>query len=471
MSQNHNLTESIAQCRKAIQQNPQQPDLHIKLGVCLQEAGDLQGAVQCYQQALGLDSSAYVAYNNLGNIFASLGDNNTALTFLRAALQINPNIADIHNNAANLFAELGDRNQSIEHYLRAIALNPENASYRSHLGNVLRQEGRDAEAEDCFRKALELRPDFALARTCLSQMLLRRGDFAAGWAEQEWRWKWKDFPSPKRNFSQPQWRGEEIQGAKILLHAEQGFGDTIQFLRYVPMVAARGAEVLVEVHPELLRLAKGIAGAKQVIARGEDLPAFQWHCPLMSLPLAFSTDLKTIPNVVPYLPSQFSAPAWLQKDPRKKLHVGIVWAGNPTASIDKKRSLTLTALSSVAAVEGVALYSLQRGAALAEIENSDWAFAGMLPSSGDFADTAAAIANLDLVIAVDTSVAHLAGALGKPVWILLPKISDWRWLIDRADSPWYPTARLFRQHIAGQWDSVVEEITTTLEDAVNTGKL
>jgi tetratricopeptide (TPR) repeat protein len=496
MKEQKNLSESIASCRTAIRKDPNRADLHVTLGAYLQQSGDLEGAVQSYQRALALDPASYSAYNNLGNLFSSLGDRKTALTFLQAAVQVNPNVADIHNNIANLYFEQEDIPAAVQSYLKAIALSPENPSYYNHLGNVLRLDGKYSEAEECFRHALSLRsdypeayvnlgflffeqgrideaeehyrqavelnPDFAMAHKCVAQMLLRKGRFAEGWAEMEWRWKWKEFPSPKRNFPQPQWRGEDITGARIFLHAEQGFGDAIQFLRYVPMVAERGAKISLEVHPELRRLAEGMDGVTELIARGDKLPEFDWHCPLMSLPLVFSTNVHTIPAKVPYLRTQFEIPSWLKKEKSKNLHVGVVWAGNPKNTVDRKRSLTLTALAPLYALEDVSLYSLQRGPAVQELNSVPFGFAGSLPESGDFADTAAAVANLDLVISVDTAVAHLAGELAKPVWILLPKLAEWRWLIDREDSPWYPTAKLFRQEVQGEWQAVVQRIIKEL---------
>jgi tetratricopeptide (TPR) repeat protein len=490
------LAETIAAYRKAIQEKPDQADLHVNLGVYLQQAGDLQGAVESYQRALALDRTSYSAYNNLGNLFAGLGDRQTALTFLRAAAQLNPNVADIHNNIANIYFEQEDTQAAIESYRRAIALKPDVPSYYNHLGNALRLDEQYAEAEECFRKALSLRPDFpevyanlgylyfeqqqiekaeeyyrraidrkedfAMAHVCLSHILLRKGDLSAGWRENEWRWQWKEFPSPKRNFLQPQWRGEEIKGARILLHAEQGFGDAIQFLRYVPMVAGRGAKVILEVHPELRRLTESVSGVTQLLSRGQALPEFDWHCPLMSLPFAFATDLETIPAKVPYLHTLLETPDWLRKEQTQNLKVGLVWAGSPKNRIDRKRSLSLSELCPLVGTKGISFFSLQRGPAVQEMESSPFCFAGSLPQSGDFAETAVAVTHLDLIITVDTSVAHLAGALGKPVWILLPKMSEWRWLTDRDDSPWYPTARLFRQKVAGEWQTVIAQIVTEL---------
>ncbi len=468
----------------------------IARGVSFYDNGNLEGAVLCYQQALQLDPKSYEAYNNLGNLFASLGDRQTAFTFLQAAANLNPEASSIHNNLGNIYLAEKRIEEAIASYTQAITLQPTSASFHNHLGNALRLNGRYSEAaehletalslrpgyaealvnvgflhyeqqqleeaEGYYRQAIIAKPDFALAHTCLGQMLLRRGEFTAGWAEQEWRWRWKDFPSPKRNFQCPQWRGEDIVGAKILVHAEQGVGDAIQFLRYIPMLIERGASIVLEVHPELRRLALTLDGVAQTISRGGPLPDSDWHCPLMSLPLAFATVRETIPSRVPYLYPTSEHVGWLEQSPGKSLRVGLVWAGNPDNQVDRKRSIALSAFAPLFQIEGVSIYSLQRGPASEEIPSSHLPFTAVIPQEGDFAVTAAAIVHLDLIVAVDTAVAHLAGALAKPVWILLPRVADWRWLTDRSDSPWYPSARLFRQRSAGQWDEVIVEICEEL---------
>ena len=299
---------------------------HVLFGAKQQQAGDLEGAVRSFRQAISIDPASFAAYNNLGSLFAAVGDFATALTFLNAAAAIEPSNAEIHNNAGNVRLQLGHLQGAIDCYLKAISLQPDSAIYFNHLGNALRSQSKFAEAETCLQEALRLRPrypealanlgflfaeqsrfveaeahyreaiaqqpDYAMAHVCLGQLLLRRGDFAGGWAEQEWRWTWPDFPSPKRNFAQRQWRGELLLSGTLLLHAEQGFGDTIQFLRYVPLVAERlpGVVLVLEVHPELQQPGcVSVPGISLLLARGETLPAFDWHCPLMSLPLAFAT--------------------------------------------------------------------------------------------------------------------------------------------------------------------------------------
>ncbi len=484
---------------------PRSAEEQVRLGADLEEAGDRAGAVDCYRQALAADPASFAAYNNLGSLFSRLGDFETALTFLQSAVAIRPSNPDIYNNLGNVYFQQGRAQPAIDCYLKAIALRPECATYYSHLGNALRlqaryaeaevcllealrirpaypeaaanlafcfvEQGRFAEAEALYRCAIEQKPDYAMAHMCLGQLLLHRGDFAAGWVEQEWRWLWPEFPSPRRNFAQPQWKGEEIRTGTLLLHAEQGFGDTIQCLRYVALVRDRlpGVAIILEVHPELKRLAAGLNGVACLLARGEVLPEFDWHCPLMSLPLAFATEMGTIPTVIPYLSAEPEASefeGWTDRivTGRAGLRVGVVWAGEAGNRADDRRSMPLTALEALWRVPGIDFYSLQRGAV---VETPAQPFAGKLAQEGDFAMTASAMRGLDLVIAVDTAVAHLAGSLGLPVWLMLPASADWRWLVDREDSPWYPTARLFRQKTAGDWRAVADQIALELGGLVD----
>jgi Glycosyltransferase family 9 (heptosyltransferase) len=309
-----------------------------------------------------------------------------------------------------------------------------------------------------------LRPDHADAHFFKSLSCLVTGDLERGWIEYEWR---REAPAAKftaRDFPQALWRGEDISGKTILLHSEQGFGDSIQFCRYVPLVAARGARVIMEVEKPLCELMKGLAGTTQVIARGEPLPNFDIHCPLPSLPLAFKTRLETIPSDAPYLrvPQQ-ALERWSGLlGPKRRLRIGLAWAGNAKHVRDRERSTRSRDLLPLLDIEA-SFISLQKELRSGEIETM--ASCDMLQFGqdlGDFSDTAALISQLDLVISVDTGVAHLAGALGKPVWILLTHAPDWRWLLDREDNPWYPAARLFRQSDSREWSSVIAQVRGAL---------
>ncbi len=465
----------------------------VSRGVEHQNSGRLSEAVLCYKQAIELDSKAYQAHNNLGSLFASLGDRGTALVFLRAACELNPAAAEVQGNLANALSEDGLHAEALEHHWEAIRLHPASAEYRNSLGSTLRalgryeeaqeatqtaialrpkyaeahvnlgtcfwEQGRVENAEACFQRAIELAPELATAHANLSKLLLRAGDFQAGWAEAEWRWRSKELLSVRREFGRPQWRGEPLVGAPILLHAEQGFGDTIQFARYVPLVADRGGRVVLEVQPELKSLMKTLPGVERMIERGEALPEFEWHCPLMSLPLAFETRLESIPRRTPYL---FAGTSAGRNSLDAPLRVGLVWAGSPTSSIDHFRSLSIAELAPLGKVPGVSLVCLQKGSKAGEARSGPVPFSEYLPDAGDFGVTAEWVSGLDLVITVDSAAAHLAGALGKPVWILVPAVSDWRWMVDREDSPWYPTARLFRQQRSGDWGPVVERVAREL---------
>ena len=298
--------------------------------------------------------------------------------------------------------------------------------------------------------------------------MLTRGEFIPGWDEYEWRWRCKDFALFRRNFPQPQWDGSDLSGHTILLHTEQGFGDALQFIRYLPLVTQRGGRIIIQCQAELQRLFQIMAGDCPVMARGQPLPAFDVHCPLLSLPRVFGTTLGTIPRQVPYLHAAHAmVENWRERlaVDAGSLNVGLAWAGHPAFKGDRLRSPRhLSLLAPLVKIRKARFVSLQKGEASNQTRNPpegmnlvDWT-----EELKDFADTAALIANLDLVISSDTAVVHLAGAMGKPVWVLLPFAPDWRWLLEREDSPWYPTMRLFRQPAIGDWDSVMQKVVDAL---------
>ncbi|MBV8889387.1 MAG: tetratricopeptide repeat protein [Alphaproteobacteria bacterium] len=487
----HRLEEAAASHRRALELDPECAAAHNNLGKTLRAQGLPAEACSCFRRALALVPDCADAHYNLGNALAALGDKAGAAERFRAALALRPDFADAHVNLGLMLFDAGDYAEAANCYCRALALDPGHAiahnnlgnvqarrgdliaateslerairlgpgyiAPRINLGNVILERGAPETALACYESALRLAPDHVEAHQNLGLVRLLLGDFAGGWPE--WRWP---RPVPPR-FVQPEWRGEPLGGAAILLHAEQGFGDILHFVRYVPLVAARGGRVILEVPPELLCLLGGIEGAERVIACGEPLPDFAWHCSLLSLPLAFGTELSTIPARVPYIETPAPSGRILPPAP-DRLRVGLVWAGRPQHNRDRYRSLPLAALAPLGRVDGVSFHSLQKGEAAQQIAQHGPAL--RLDDLGDrlhdFTDTAAAIAGLDLVISVDTAVAHLAGALGKPVWLMLSWIPDWRWLMDREDSPWYPTARLFRQPAYGDWDGVVEQVGQAL---------
>ncbi len=408
----------------------------------------------------------------LGHLLRELKRYEEALAAFDRALALSPNFASAHNSRGNVLIELNRLDEALAAYDRALALDSHYAFARVNRGNALRYLGRVDEALESFEKAIRLAPDLADAHWNKALLQLSHGDLAHGLAGYEWRWR--RGVEAARGFAQPLWQGEELSGKTILLHAEQGLGDSIQMLRYLPMVADKlannGGRIVLELPEPLLPLVTD--PAVTLVRRGDALPPFDVQCPLMSLPLACRTTLATIPAPVPYL----KVPAERLEKWETKLaaaaspRVGLVWCGRTDHTNDHNRSIPLARLAPVLSVPGVSFVSLQR-----ETRDSDLAEFARWPNLtrfddalADFADTAAAIAQLDLVIAVDTAVAHLAGALNQPLWLLLSHIQDWRWFVGRSDSPWYPSARLFRQTTPGDWQSVIAGLRVALEDFAQT---
>jgi Tfp pilus assembly protein PilF len=436
------------------------------LGQIALQAGRNDAAVDLIRRATSLGPNYAEAHNNLGNALRAQGQLDEAIAAYRRAFALNPNLPEVHNNLGNALAEKGQLEEAITAYRQAISLRPEYAEAHYNLGSALKEQGQLDEAIAAYRQAIALKPNLPEAHNNLSLALLARGDFQQGWEEYEWRWKCKGFPPP-RNFAQPQWDGGPLEARTLLLHAEQGLGDAIQFIRYLPLVAQRGGRIIIECQAELQRLFQPTAGRFPVLVFGQPLPAFDLHCPLLSLPRVFGTDLTNIPKIVPYLhAADEDARRWQHRlaDRSPLIKVGLVWAGNPRRKHDRNRSMKLANLAPLGRVPGVRLFSLQKGEAAAEaktpppgMELVDWT-----EELKDFADTAALIDNLDLIIAVDTAVPHLAGAMGKPVWTLLPFVPDWRWVPGREDNPWYPSMRSFRQPRIGDWDSVIARVVEAL---------
>jgi len=454
------LEDAASAYRRAIAVQPDYADAHDNLGNVLLDLGRAEEAVPCYRRAIALRPGNPVTHNNLGIALKQAGQLQEAATAYRQAIALKPDYVEAHNNLGNALKELGQLEEAAQCFQRALAIRPELADAHSNLGIVLLAQGRADEAAQAYERAIALNPDFAEARNNLALIQLLKGDFEHGWEGYEWRWKLKVAVAPRRDFPQPEWRGEQQAGERVLVHAEQGFGDAIQFCRYIPLMAQRGAKVILEVQPELKRLLASLAGVDELATMGEVLPSFDCHIPLLSLPRVFGTRLETVPADIPYLQAPpVLVEAWREKlSGMAGLRVGLAWAGSPQHMNDRNRSLALSTLAPLAAVGGATYVVLQKGPAVAQAATPP---AGMKlidlgAELGDFADTAAVVANLDLVIAVDTAVAHLAGALGKTVWLLLPFAGEWRWLQERSDSPWYPSMRLFRQPRPGAWGEVLE---------------
>jgi tetratricopeptide (TPR) repeat protein len=421
-------------------------------------------ALADYDRAAVLRGDAAPIHNNRGNALRELGRHQESLAAFDRAIALKPDYAEAYNNRGNALLELNRLAEAVAGYDRALVLKPDFADALVNRGSALHHLGRNDEALASFDRAIALDPELAEAHWNKALSCLSLGDFERGWQGYEWRWK-RDSELKARDFAQPQWRGEDLHGKTVLLHAEQGFGDTIQMIRYLPMVIAKDGKVVLEIPDDLRPLIGRVDGVTAIVRRGEPLPPFDVHCPLMSLPLASGTTLDTIPAPVPYLqaPAERVSSWRIRLAGTKAPRVGLVWSGKPTHKNDRNRSIPLALLVPLLQTPRVTFVSLQK-----DTREADRVALGSVPllclddALSDFADTAAVIAALDLVIAVDTAVAHLAGALGKPLWLLLPAIGDWRWLQSRADSPWYPSARLFRQPQIGDWPGALADVAREL---------
>ncbi len=450
------LDEAIGCYRKALALRPDHVESLDNLAGALHLEGKLVEAQACYERALELRPDHVESLIGLGVVLRAQGRLEEAAARYQRALAFSPEHAEARNNLGVALVDLGRPGEAITHHKKALALQPGRAELHYNLGSALQRQSLYAEALACYGRALALNPDYAQAHLNRSLALLLNGELDEGWREYEWRFAVARYD---RKFDHPLWSGELLAGRTILIHAEQGFGDALQFVRYAPAVAERGGRVVLEVPEPLVRLARTVVGVSQVVARGDPLPAFDCHCPLLSLPRVFKTNLATIPDAVPYLrvPAEASA-RWAERIPTNPgLRVGIVWAGTTVGAID------LRLLQPLLEVDGVSWFSLQVGERSGDVSSLDGVkIADLSPWLTDFAETAAAVRRLDLVISVDTSVAHLAGALGRPTWLLLRYPPEWRWLLDREDSPWYPTVRLFRQRQEGDWLEAVREVAAAL---------
>ena len=455
---------ALAFFSSALLLNPAVPQLRNNLGVILEELGRHEEAVRRYREALALDPGYCEANCNLGNALRSLGRGEEALGQYRRALALDPSYLDAHYNLGNTLRARGRWPEAVESYRRLVALQPDHLSGWINLGGALHALNRFAEAIEAQRRALELDPRSAEAHWNLALALLATGEYRQGWREYQWRLGGSAFPTSFAG--RPMWDGSPLAGRTLLLRSEQGFGDALQFYRYAQLLAREGVSLVLECRPELLNLFASQSPAIPCFAAGEEPPRFDTFAYLMSLPHLLGTTLADLPARTPYLYADPALQAlWKERMPGEgRLKVGVVWAGSAGYRNDRERSLPLAALAPLTRVPGVELYTLQLGEAAGELALVPWGCAlrdlsGSLP---DFAQTAALIANLDLVVAVDTAVAHLAAALGKRVCLMLPWSCDWRWLQERCDSPWYPTVRLYRQQTPGEWQPVVAAIARDL---------
>lgn len=468
-----------AHLREALTLQPDYPEACLNLANIVKATGNPAEAETLYRRALATKPDYPNAAYNLGIFLKDQGRLGEALETLALAVQLAPNMAVAHNNLGIVLRVLNRVDEAEACFRRALELDPQNMEATANLGNVQDALGRTGEALVCYEKALGFAPDLAELHLNHAYALLKTGNFLNGWREHEWRWKTGIFQNAWPSYSQPMWDGSALEGKRILLWYEQGLGDTLQFIRYAPMVADKGGKVIVLCQPPLKTLSQTCRGIDTVVADdGEPLPDFDVHCPLMSLPLLLGTELSTIPSRTPYLyPEATPTNTWksrLDIHAPNLLKVALVWAGNPrkdmpeASLVDARRSVGLTHFLPLLQTPGAVFFSLQKGDAAEQLGEIPEALRPLDFSQewNDFADTAAFVANLDLIITVDTSVAHLAGALGKETWVLSRADGCWRWLLDRDDSPWYPGLKLYRQTTPGKWDTVVEKIVIALREKI-----
>ena len=460
--------EAVSSYDRALSLRPDYGEALFNRGNALQKLKRFEEAIESYDRVLTLRPDDAATFSNRGNALQKLGRFDEALASYDRALAMESDFAEAFCNRAAALQELQRFDEALASCDTALSILPNYPEALFTRGNILRELHRFDEALTNYAAALAERADFADAHFNEALCRLLTGDFRYGLEKYEWRWELEGSERAKHDFARPQWNGaDDLAGKTILLHAEQGFGDTIQFCRYAPLVAARGARVILEVQRPLRELVQSLADVGQIVSEGDQLPDFDVHAPLLSLPLAFDTRAETIPSQAPYLAAPpGAAERWeRQIGANRRRKIGLVWAGHPTHKYDRFRSIPLRALLPLLDIDAtfVSLHKDVRPSDAAVLnERSNILHFG--DDLKDFSDTAALISNLDLVISVDTAVAHLAGAMAVTTWVLLPFSPDWRWLLGRDDSPWYPSIRLFRQDESRTWDSAVARIRDTLRE-------
>jgi tetratricopeptide (TPR) repeat protein len=472
LARQRQMREAAAAYEEALRLKPDFPEAHHAYGTLLLELGRPDPAIEHFHRVLATHPQAAAVHANLGVALASKGRMEEAIDSYRQAVRLNPNSPLAYNNLGEGLRHLGRLDEAVTNFNRALGLKPDFAEAHNNLAIVLRYQGKVDEALGHFQEAIHLNPSYVEAHVNRAFVWLAAGDYAHGWPEYEWRWKSKALPA--RPFTQPRWDGSPLQGRTILVHAEQGLGDTVQFIRYAPLVKERGGQVIVECQDVLIPLLSTCPGIDRLVALGGPLPDFDLHAPLLSLPHVFGTTVETIPAQVPYLfPDPARRERWRPRlEGPRGYKVGIVWQGGLKYAGHRRRSIALAHFAHLARVPGVRLFALQKGPGREQLTD----FAARHPitdlgaeldeSGGAFMDTAAVMQDLDLVVTTDTALAHVAGAVAVPVWVALPVGADFRWMLDRSDSPWYPTMRLFRQPAWGDWDAVFRHIAEELGRAI-----
>ncbi len=462
--------QAIENYKYAIELKPDYADAYNNLGIALSTQKQFDQAIDSYEQAITLEPESPDVYYNLAGLLKDQKRYAQAVENYKQVLRLAPNYPAAYNNMAIALKELGRLDEATECFNKAIQLNPDYAQAYNNLGLLLKSQGLYTESIENYEKAIQLSPDYANAHWNLSLDLLSIGKFTQGWEQYQWRRK-ADLDTilypQKREMSN--WDGSSFVGKKLLIRYEQGMGDNLQFVRYAPMVKARGGTVIFETLKPMYNLLQGCDGIDELVEASTDgtpTTEFDLHVFLLDLPRVLGTTLETIPANVPYLyPGNEKINYWSQQLKGEEFKVGIVWAGSPKHSNDHNRSCPLKCFEPLTQIKGVRLYGLQKGAAAVQtaVLANTMPIENLAEQFEDFTDTAAVIQNLDLVISVDTAALHLAGAIAKPVWAVLPFVPDWRWMLHTKNSPWYPTMRLFRQEQPGQWDDVFAQITEELK--------
>ena len=465
--------EAFTAYEKALSIKPNLENAWLGKGNVFSDLKRYDEALTTYDQALSIKPNLENAWLGRGNVFCDLKRYDEAFAAYDKALSIKPDLDNAWLGKGNVFCDLKRYDEALTAYDKALSIKPDLENAWLGRGNVFFYKNNDADALTCFDKAIELKPDLAEGHWNKALLKLSLGEFEEGWKLYEWRWETRDFTSPKRDFTQPRWLNNfDINGKTLLVYWEQGLGDTIQFCRYLSLLRDTGAKVVFEVQKPLLSLIKAQNWDCDVIAYGDAIPPFDAHCPLLSLPLLFNTRVENLPHKTPYIsiPNniEFDLKDSLEKSEKPK--IGIAWSGNPhfAKGNDVRRPIALSCLSSIMTSD-FDWFRLQK-----DIRDSDKEalreMSFIVDCSERFAsfyETAMLIKNMDLIISIDTSVAHLAGGMGKPVWVLLPFHPDFRWLRDRIDSPWYPTARLYRQTKDGEWADVLDCLSIDLKNFHN----
>jgi Flp pilus assembly protein TadD len=455
--------EAVVALQRALELEPKNPILHNNLAVALDQEGKKEEALAAFQEAARLKPDYADALHNLGNHLRRLGRLADAEAVYRQTLKLIPDSPDLCNHLGIALLGQAKHTEAEACFQRSLRLKPDHAEAHNNLGVLLEQLGNEEGAIASYEESIRLKPDSPDTHRNLALGYLMSGDYARGWEEYEWRWK--SPANPPRPFSQPRWDGRFLHGQAVLLYSEQGLGDTIQFARYASLVQERGGVVFLECPAVLERLLSRCPGVDRVIPQGAPLPEFAFQIPLMSLPGVFRTTLSSIPTSVPYCSAAAAdIDHWKEElGAISSFKIGIAWQGSQKYAGDAHRSIRLACFEPLARLPDVRLVSLQKGFGSEQLAQvNDWNVLDVGNRVNDFADTAAVIQNLDLVVCVDTAVAHLAGALGVPVWMVLSMASDWRWLRGPETTEWYPSHRFFRQQQWGHWEDVFKRIIDSL---------